>query len=194
MTPFYPRRGRKRCTLQNVMALYNVHYLCYKTYVIVGEPIATYWAQFQTLRKTEKKPSISLPNPGIEPLSDGRTCDHLTNEAVIVIKLVSASVISWFRLVTGRWFLSSLLCQFNTVFSSDVLITIGEVREIFQANITRVWLGTTVLHHVVLQIGTITKLLFTHTTGIWKLVTVNYNVGLYSTLHSETFPTNITNK
>lgn len=181
MTPFYPRRGRKRCTLQHVMALYNVHHLCYKTYVIVGEPIATYWAQFQTLRKTEKKTQHFFAQPG------NRTF-------VIVIKLVFASIISWFSLVTGRWFLSSLLCQFNTMFPSHVLVTIGEIREVFQANTTRVWLGTTVLHHVVLQIGTVTKLLFTHTTGIWKLVTVDYNVGLYSTLHSKTFATNITNK
>ncbi|KAF9811412.1 hypothetical protein SFRURICE_002781 [Spodoptera frugiperda] len=37
---FYPRRGGQR---------YTFYHLCYKSHVIGDEPIAMYWAQFQTL-------------------------------------------------------------------------------------------------------------------------------------------------
>ncbi|KAF9803221.1 hypothetical protein SFRURICE_007496, partial [Spodoptera frugiperda] len=49
VTPFYPRRGRQRCTIRRVMLL------CYKSHVIGGELIAILWAQFQTpCHATEK--------------------------------------------------------------------------------------------------------------------------------------------
>uniref|UniRef100_A0A2H1WM88 SFRICE_027526 n=1 Tax=Spodoptera frugiperda TaxID=7108 RepID=A0A2H1WM88_SPOFR len=50
---FYPRRGRQRCTLRHVMPLYNVH------------PLFTIYSVL--LPKIRKKPSNTLPDPGIEP-------------------------------------------------------------------------------------------------------------------------------
>uniref|UniRef100_A0A2H1VIS7 SFRICE_024274 n=1 Tax=Spodoptera frugiperda TaxID=7108 RepID=A0A2H1VIS7_SPOFR len=47
----YSRRGRQRCSLRHVMPLFNTP--CY--YIM------------RNFRKTRKKPSNTLPDPGIEP-------------------------------------------------------------------------------------------------------------------------------
>ncbi|KAF9818228.1 hypothetical protein SFRURICE_003969 [Spodoptera frugiperda] len=73
---FYPRRNwQMHITARN--ATYNSH-------GIRGEPIAIYWALFQTpcyykeIFEKPKGPSNALPDPIISP--EIRTCGHLMNE------------------------------------------------------------------------------------------------------------------
>ncbi|KAF9793990.1 hypothetical protein SFRURICE_015159 [Spodoptera frugiperda] len=61
---FNPRRGRQRCALWDVMPLCTptFHNLCCKSHVI-GDSVLP----LRKFRKSEKKHSNTLPDPGIEP-------------------------------------------------------------------------------------------------------------------------------
>ncbi|KAF9800149.1 hypothetical protein SFRURICE_014214 [Spodoptera frugiperda] len=67
ITPFYPRRGSKRCTTAHfgnaaIQCAPTSHEVCYMSHVI-GDFVLL----LRNIRKTERKPNNTLPNPGIEP-------------------------------------------------------------------------------------------------------------------------------
>ncbi|KAF9814736.1 hypothetical protein SFRURICE_014831 [Spodoptera frugiperda] len=89
------------------------HHLCYKSHVIGGEPIAIYWAQFQTpcyyweiFRKTENRPVLlcSTRESTSRPLAwqsylrtleqqGSRTCIHSYLYLLIYIKIKNSSAL-----------------------------------------------------------------------------------------------------
>uniref|UniRef100_A0A2H1VGG3 SFRICE_013438 n=1 Tax=Spodoptera frugiperda TaxID=7108 RepID=A0A2H1VGG3_SPOFR len=69
--PFYPRRGRQRCTLRHVKPVYNVHPLLIIYVISPAHPLfqGDSVLLIRKFRKTEKKHRNTLSDPGIEPLS-----------------------------------------------------------------------------------------------------------------------------